>query len=82
MKKVKFTPSPMCDYHTFSTLTPDKVYNVIQCISNTDKSLNMFIIKNDDNLIEEYYLTGAYGDVRFIDVTTKYRNRIINGILK
>lgn len=77
--KVKYIST--IDY--YKTLSRDNVYDVLKCLpSNSNMLLDKFTMMNDDGYEREYYWYNSDMRLIFQDVTIKYRNEIIDDILK
>ena len=76
MIKVK----PITIYNSY--LTKGKVYDVIKYIkASNNVFLDRVIIINDKGVTEKYYLYSVFQTPVLIDVTTEYRNKVIDNIL-
>lgn len=75
MKKVKYIPAAHLTY-VYTDLTVNNIYDVIGYIDDNIKLLN------DKGVVDYFYLYSGGGILEFIDVTHKYRNKVIDRILK
>lgn len=79
MKKVIFLGS------TYSSLTIGKVYDVVKYNQGYKNQLGYstasIVINNDFNDLLTYYIFTTFGDAIFKNITSEYRNDIINDIL-
>lgn len=75
LRKFKYTPTNVL---TYRRLTVNKVYDVI----NINKELNRVELINDENENELFNIRFNERRDNFIDVTSEYRNRLIDDILK
>lgn len=75
MKRVKYLPEDVD--RSVSGVTYGKVYFVLEY----NKEKDSFLILNDRRIVYEYYLTSFYDKILFVDVTSEYRNKIIDDIL-
>lgn len=64
-------------------LTLGKVYDLILYIKSAEGYIDQIRIENDNGVIREYILyTPGGNEAIFEEVTTEYRNNVIDGILE
>ncbi len=79
MKKVKYEPSSNVVY---IKLTKGKVYDVFNYICDpVNRNDDMITILNDEGVKDTFFIYSNEGILEFIDVTTEYRDEVINNIL-
>ena len=79
MRKVVYVYTGKYGYNT--SLTIGKTYDVISYRKNKDFMHEVIVLNNDYGNNEWFFLYAGYNTPFFEDVTSEYRNEIIDGIL-
>lgn len=80
MRKVKYIPT---DFLSFKSLTPGKVYDVINYYKGENINYDKVDVVNDLGNISCYYVYSSDNITCILeDITSEYRNDIIDGILE
>lgn len=82
MRKVRYISTTWGNSISYLYLTTGRIYDVIRYIPGTHRYLDKVEISYDSYVLGSYLVYSYTGEVEFEDVTTEYRDLLINGILE